>query len=197
MHRHNIEVRPIDVCYSDWDCTLEPLADGQLALRLGLRLIKGLSQTGALRVVAARRQKQFTSVPMLTCQARLNKHDLDALVAANALSELAGHRHQAHWQALAADTLPLFQDLEEDEPAPILPLPTEGAEIVADYASIGLTLGRHPLALLRNRLTALHAIPAAQLKACRPGDFVHIIALVHYPSASRQRQRHGIFDAGR
>jgi len=93
----------------------------------------------------------------------LNKKDLRALAAAGALGSLAGHRRLAHWAAAGAARRPPL-DVPSPEQSPRLSAPSEGAEIVADYASLGLTLGRHPLALLRRALQKRHLLDAAQLR---------------------------------
>jgi error-prone DNA polymerase len=161
---HGVDVLPVDVCRSRWDCTLEPGCGHQPALRLGLRMVKGLSRAGAERLMAAREEKAFTSPEDLGSRARLTRRDLDGMAGAGALKALAGHRHEACWGVRGVDTnRPLFQGIPVEEPLPDLPAPTEGEDILADYASIGLTLGRHPLALLRKRLSRLRVRTAAEL----------------------------------
>jgi error-prone DNA polymerase len=158
---HGVEVRAVDVCVSGWDCSLEPASAGRVegppALRLGLRLVRGLTQAGAARVVAARGARcaageppqPFADLQDLAAAAALDRGDLEALAAAGACASLAGNRHHAFWQVAGTEVaLPLAPPAPE--PAlPLLPVPTEGEGLVADYRSLGLTLGRHPLALLR------------------------------------------------
>jgi len=155
--RHGVEVRAVDVQHSDCECTLE-FDDGHApALRLGLRLVKGLSEEGALRLETARRQAAFADVNELVQRTGLSRRDLDALTAAGALAALAGHRHLARWHVLGArHERDLVRKMPIDEARPLLRKPTEGEDLVADYAQLGLTLGRHPLALLRERLARLH-----------------------------------------
>jgi error-prone DNA polymerase len=158
---HGVEVRAVDVLASDWDCTLERRDDGEPALRLGLRQVKGLSEAGAQRIVTARCNGIFASVQELVQRAALNQCDRDALAAAGALTRLAGNRHRAAWEVAGVDaTATLLAHAAAREGIPMLPPPTEGETIVADYHSLGLSLGRHPLALLRERLRA-HAITSA------------------------------------
>jgi error-prone DNA polymerase len=156
---HGVEVRPVDACVSVWDCTLERMEDGQPALRLGLRLVKSLSRSGADRLVEARQRQPFASVQDLAARAALDRGDLEALAAAGAFASLSGNRHLAFWEVAGTERpLPLETALTDSpreaahEPTPLLRTPTEGERIVADYASLGLTLGRHPLALLRESL---------------------------------------------
>jgi len=161
--------------------------EGTMTLRLGLRLVKGLSFDGAARLVAARNERRFDSVPDLAQRAQLERRDVDALAAAGALASLAGHRRQARWQALGSEpSLPLFEQLSFAEEAPPLRAPSEAEDLVADYASTGLTLGRHPLALLRDRLRRGGNVSTAQLTTLADGRYLRLTGLVttrQHPSA--------------
>ncbi len=182
--RHGVEVRAADVTASDWDCTLEPGARGQPALRLGLRMIKGLREDAAARIVAARAAGGCSDVTALGRVAALDRGQLRALSRAGALARLAGNRHQANWAALGIEApLPLLAATQVREATPLLTAPAEGEDIVADYASLGLTLGRHPLALLRDRLARRHCVPAARLADLQAGAAVRVAGLV----VTRQR----------
>jgi error-prone DNA polymerase len=162
---HGVEVRAVDAVVSGWDCALERRADGRPALRLGLRLVKHLSSDGAARLLAARAGRAFDNVADLAGRAELDRRDLEALAAADALSSLAGHRHRAVWQVTGVErALPLLSaDTVPGEGIPMLRAPREGQDIVADYGSTGLSLRRHPLALLRDRLERRGVLPAQQL----------------------------------
>jgi error-prone DNA polymerase len=163
--RHGVEVLPPDVNASDWDCTLEGRA-----LRLGLRMVKGLSEEEGKRVCAG---KPYRSALDL----RLNKKDLRCLAAAGALRSIAGHRRLAHWAAAGAGRrAPL--DAPAGEPLPRLAAPREGEDIAADYASLGLTLGRHPLALLRGKLHSLNLIDSRKLNNLSHGSAARMAGLV-------------------
>jgi error-prone DNA polymerase len=177
--RHGVEVRPTDVRSSNWDCTLERREDGTAALRLGLRLLKGLSQPAALRLVAARDEGAFAGVQDLAERARLDRRELGCLAAAGALEGLAGHRHRAAWNVAGVEApLPLLPRPRIAEGIPLLRAPREGEDIVADYAHTGLTLRRHPLALLRARLEARGVTTAASLREMRHGATVRSAGLV-------------------
>jgi len=116
-------------------------------------MVSGLSERGARRLEAARRERALSSVADLAHRARLDRRDLEALADAGALASLAGHRHAAVWDVAGVEKLPaLLNGSSFDEAAPDLPAPTEGEDVVADYRTIGLTLGRHPVALLRREL---------------------------------------------
>ena len=172
--RHGVDVRNVDVTVSEWDCALE-----QDALRLGLRLIGGLSEASAQRIVAARNTTPFAHVADLAHRAQLNKHDLGVLAAAGALASLAGHRHAAAWDVAGVERLPpLLAGATFDETAARLPAPTEGQDIVADYRALGLTLGRHPLALLRGQLRARRLITSAEVRDTPHGRIVRTAGIV-------------------
>ncbi|MFQ5509612.1 MAG: error-prone DNA polymerase [Leptospirillia bacterium] len=159
--RHGVTVRPVDVTASAWDCTLEPDKEGQ-ALRLGLRQIKGLHQPAAARLLTARSERPFTDTDDLVDRAGLSKRDMTTLADAGALEGLAGHRRKARWQVFGAEPpLPLCPS--GAEPEPIISPPSEADEIVADYAHMGLTLRRHPLALLRPKLARMGLRTTADL----------------------------------
>jgi error-prone DNA polymerase len=162
---HGVEVRAVDVSISDWDCTLERRADGRPALRLGLRLVKHLSGEGAARLLAARAARAFDGIADLAGRGELDRRDLEALAAADALSCLAGHRHRAVWQVTGVErALPLLPAATaQAEGIPMLRAPREGQDIIADYGSTGLTLRRHPLCLLRDKLQRRGVMPTQEL----------------------------------
>ncbi|WP_413893577.1 error-prone DNA polymerase [Candidatus Skiveiella danica] len=231
--RHHIEVRPIDVTTSDWDCTLEedaaspkwgemgsdpdsaPLAGNHIRpssesgsdpispppeasrilptksgsdphfpnpgqepaskaphppVRLGLRLVATLSEPAARRILAARQHHPFTTTEDLALRAALDAGDLKALAAADALTALSGHRRQQVWDASALHRAP---ELLREAPTHELPLALieagEGEAITHDYAATGLTLRRHPLALLRPELARWKLLTAAQLRVLPDG----------------------------
>jgi error-prone DNA polymerase len=186
--RHDVEVRTVDVCASRWDCTLERGSDNESAVRLGLRLVKGLTQAGVERLVEARDQAPFADVEDLAFRARLAARDMQALADADALRGLAGHRRRAHWAAAGVEApSPLLQRVEIPEALPLLRTPTEGEDIVTDYASLGLTLRRHPLALLRAKLAQQCVRSAAEVRAIPHGEMVRTAGLVicrQHPSSS-------------
>jgi error-prone DNA polymerase len=168
--RHGVEVRPPDVQVSDWDCTLEGGPVPGSAVRLGLRMVSGLSEAEGRRIAAGR---PHAGVPEL----KLNRRDLRALAAAGALESLAGHRRLARWAAAgAARRAPLA--VPAPERMPVLARPREGEEIVADYASLGLTLGRHPLALIRRKLQDLRMVDARSLHRLSHGTPARVAGLV-------------------
>jgi error-prone DNA polymerase len=178
--RHGVEVRPPDVTVSALDCTLERSTnEGKRAVRLGLSILKGLTEAGAKRIVAAREGAPFANVSDLARRAALNRGDLTKLAAAGALATLAGHRRTAHWiVAGAMHESHLLRDAPIQETLPLLVPPSEGENLVADYHSLGLTLGRHPLALLRRRLQRMRLASAEELKAMPNGKAARTAGIV-------------------
>ena len=187
---HGVVVHPIDVNASSYDCTLEfaqPYVKPDTAchhntaaqLRLGFRMAKGLSESGAEAIVEARHAGQYSSVQDLVFRSGINRSDLEALAAADALRNLSGDRHRAYWQASGIETagqqsamaasgvsLNFFTDpdFENDFGADVLlPVATEGQNIVGDYTATGLTLRRHPIALFRSHLENYQVLKASDL----------------------------------
>jgi len=163
--RHGIEVRPVDITCSGWESSLEErTGEAQPAVRLGMSLLRGMRAEAALRIEETRAIRPFASVTELARRADLNRHDLQVLAGGNALRSLAGNRRQALWDAAGAvPDKDLLRPTEVEEEVPQLVPPTEGEEILGDYRSQGLTLGRHPLALLRPALLAKRFLPAEVL----------------------------------
>jgi len=176
---HGVEVRGIDVGASNVECTLEPGEDGRPALRLGLDTARSLPQAAAQRIVAVRDAAAFSSVADLGDRAGLSRHDLEALAAAGALAGLEGHRHLAYWGVAGyLPPLPAAPDATTEGARPLLRAPTEAEDIVADYRALGFTLGRHPVALLRERLEEARILTAADLQETANGEFVRVAGLV-------------------
>jgi error-prone DNA polymerase len=178
--RHGVEVRPVAVNRSGWDSSLETADDGTLALRLGLRLVKGLSHRGAEALVAEReRNGLYTDVVALAERAALGRRDLRALAESDALLEPAGDRHQAAWEVLGLEPGKLLgQRPRVDEAAPSLPIPGVSEGVVADYASLGLSLRCHPLSMLRRTLQRRGLVTAAKLRELTHGQRVATAGLV-------------------
>ncbi|MBB3951940.1 error-prone DNA polymerase [Aureimonas jatrophae] len=185
---HGIVVRPVCVNRSDWDCTLEPMGDDH-AVRLGLRMVKGLARAQADRLVAARGSGAFGSIEDLWRRAGTPADALRELADADAFRDGLGlSRREAIWvtRALADEPLPLFaaaakaaaRDVPEIWEAPplLLPMP-EGGEVVADYGHVGLSLRAHPLAFLRADLKRRRMVTCAEAMAARDGAWVEVAGL--------------------
>ncbi|GLO30858.1 error-prone DNA polymerase [Pseudomonas putida] len=178
--RQGIEVRPVDVCHSDWDCTLEPEPGEVLAIRMGLRLVRGLAEADARRLEQARAQRPWRDVEDLCLRAGLDSRARAHLADAGALRALASDRHQARWQVAAVQPqLPLFADIEAlPERTVELPVPSVAEDLMADYQTLGTTLGPHPLTLLRSRLRALGCRSSRELQDVGHGDNIAVAGLV-------------------
>ena len=197
---HGVEVRPVDVCASAVEATLEGAGDGGAlrAVRLGLNQVAGLAAEAAARIVAARADAPFESAEDLARRAALDAHALRALAEADALRALlsahagppaltrsgrseTAHRHQAAWTVAGIDTRPtalLHATRVHEDAATGLAAPSEAEDMVADYRALGLTLARHPLALLRERLAEFRVQPAAVLHGFPDGRLARASGLV-------------------
>jgi error-prone DNA polymerase len=177
--RHGVEVRPVDVCASGWEASLERAATGALAVRLGLNNINGMEREAAWRIEEARTVRQFDSPRDLAARADLTAAHMTALASANAMAAIAGNRRSAMWEAAASVPERGLLKAAAIAEAPLaLPAPAEGEEIVADYRHLGLTLGRHPLALLRERLTKMRFVPSEVLNTFDDGQLARGCGIV-------------------
>jgi len=174
-----VEVRPIDINHSDWDCTLEK--EGQ-ALRLGLRLVRGLHRAAAESLVQAR-TRPFASIADLVARTNLSQAVVERLTAADAFQSCGLDRRKALWQALdrapKREQGPRLFDLHSSESlAPMLPKLDEQEEVFADYHAAGLTLRQHPLSFHREQLNSLGVTPAAQLVTYPHDHMVKVAGIV-------------------
>ena len=188
---HGVEIRPICINASRWDCTLEPTDDeGLFAVRLGMRMVKGLANGHAATIVATRAERPFLSIDDLWRRAGAPSASLVQLAEADAFRPALGLvRREALWaiKALRDEALPLFvaAAAREDEPVPEMIEPiaalrpmTAGTEVVEDYGHVGLTLRRHPVAFLRDDLTARRIVTCTQAMDARDGRWLEAAGLV-------------------
>ncbi len=186
---HGVAVHPVDVNRSDWDCTLEPGGGNGVALRLGLRQVKGLAEAKAEKLVAAR-GTGYGEVHDLWRRTGLGPAVLERLAGADAFGSMGLSRRQGLWavQGLGPEPLPLFAAAPagEGEPAretgiepavQLAPMPL-GQEVIEDYRAIRLSLKKHPLALLRTVLSAERYMPSARLEETPAGSRVRVAGLV-------------------
>jgi error-prone DNA polymerase len=178
-----VEVRPIDVNFSDVNCTLEKNEKGEFAVRLGLRLINGLPEAQKERIVMARKDGPFTSLADFTKRTGAGRAVLARLAEADAFGSLKLSRRQSLWQAMSKEkqprNQPLFAELDDDEELPAnLPEISLQEEVYADYRATGLSLKAHPLSFYRDELTALGVLPAAELGLHNDGERVRVAGLV-------------------
>jgi error-prone DNA polymerase len=191
---HGVEVREVDVNYSDWDCTLEAVVGGRgsvvssrlsvandVALRLGFRMLHGFSERHAERIVAAREGGMFQSMDDLSRRTRLTRSVLSRLSQAGAFGSLAMDHRESLWKSLAQDStpLPLLDSLEEEREAPVgLPAMSSAEKVLEDYRGVGLSLRAHPMSFFRERLAERGVIPAAELKTTPNGRPVQVAGIV-------------------
>lgn len=176
--RHGVEVRPVDVMYSNADCTLEDI-EHRPAVRLGLRMISGLRTVSAARIEAERAKGPFDSAEHFAQRTKLELHEIKLLAAADALASLSGHRRQQMWDACALQSLPrLLQETSFDEELLEFDAAKEGEEVLWDYVSMGLTLRSHPMALLRSKLDKWKLMTSAQLRRIPNGRVVRTAGIV-------------------
>jgi error-prone DNA polymerase len=178
--RHGVRFRPIDVQTSHWECTLEAAPDGTPEVRLGLCLVHGFSKARAQALEAARLSAgPFLDVDDVAHRTGCHRGELWQLAAAGALGTLSGHRRAALWSALGVEHLPALLAGRSARESPVaLTVPTEGEDILWDYRATGVTLGRHPLALLREKLNRLGVRCNHTLRALPDGHPVCIAGLV-------------------
>ena len=188
---HGVEVRPVCVNQSAWDCTLEPCGNERFAVRLGLRLVKGLGEAQAERLVAGRARRPYRSVDDLWRRAGTPAAALVELARADAFRPSLGlARREALWaiRALRDEPLPLFAAAarergeaampEQIEPAARLARMAAGGEVVEDYCRVGLTLRDHPVSFLRADLARRGIVPCAQAVAGGNGGWALTAGLV-------------------
>ena len=184
--RHDIEVLPVDVQHSDWDYLLERIdqpspgiARQQGAVRVGLRQIKGLKEEVGLRIESCR---PYLDIDDLARRAELNDQALTFLARAGALATLCGHRHQAHWDAAGVEVPTELATMAEAFEAYCtevqLAAPTVGGDTVSDYRYLGLTLGAHPMSLIRQDDAFRRCITASALETMKQGRFVQLAGVV-------------------
>lgn len=183
--RHNITVLDVDVLHSEWDCTLDlqrnsaGVMNAHPALRLGMRLVKGFNSDAAERIAQLRHQRGFTSLDELVRGARLNRQETDALVSADAVRAISGHRYQAHWESTAIEPeRPLLSHKTTEDKAVQFKPPSAVREVLDDYRSIGLSLKQHPMSLLRHSAPFNRCKTARELEHLNHGRFVRVAGVV-------------------
>ncbi|MEO2009289.1 MAG: error-prone DNA polymerase, partial [Pirellulaceae bacterium] len=188
---HGVEVRPVDINFSDWDCTLEDgpgehareVLNSQPRLRLGLRMLSGFSEKIAEELVAERRGNgAFESVAQLQRRTGVSQTVITRLAEADALKTLGRNRRQTIWESLAQEqsrpNQPLFSTLDDDEPHVDLPEMDERNEVFADYQTMGHSLRGHPLSFHRDVLNQLGAVCAKDLQEKKHGQTIRVAGLV-------------------
>ena len=170
--QHGIEIRPVDVNYSRWDCTLE---DG--AVRLGLRMVSGL---GAATAKLVEQAQPFRSLDDFAKRTMFSRAQLAKLAKVAAFGSLQLDRRQSLWQSLGRckESRPLLDSLDDDEPPTPLPAMSPQEQVFADYQTAGLSLRAHPISFYRAALDALAVVSAGSLGKLPDGRFVRVAGLV-------------------
>lgn len=162
--RQKVHVCPVDVNASEWDCTLERQPDSSLALRLGLRQLRGMSQAAAELITVARRSRSFDSQADFAARTQLGRRELSLLAKADAFHSLTVPRRTALWNAMVPrEAAPLFAAVDDTEAHVALPQMTRSQEVTADYQTVGLSLRAHPMSFLRTELDELRVTRNADL----------------------------------
>jgi len=159
--RHGLRIVPVDVTRSQWLCAIEPDGRGGHAVRLGLRYVRGLRESAARAIVAAREERSFAAIHDLARRAGLARDELTTLAAIGALAPLGRTRRASLWEAALQDPGELFAP-PRGSVSPLVEM-TEGERLVADYAGTGVTLGRHPMAMRRAELRRRGVLSAREL----------------------------------
>jgi len=188
---HGVEVRPVCVNRSRWDCTLEPLAGtDRHAVRLGMRMVRGLAAADAARIVASRADQPFDCIDDMWRRSGVPAASLVELAEADAfLPSLGLERRDALWaiKALRDEPLPLFAAAagrearsvaEQLEPDVELRQMTSGHNVIQDYSHVGLTLREHPLSFLRRDLSTRRIVTCAEAMSARDGQWLMAAGLV-------------------
>jgi len=187
--QHGVEVRPVSVNHSHWDCTLEPAGGQYMAVRLGLRQARGLANVHGAAIAAARGPSPYGSVEEVWRRAGVPRAAIERLAEADAFRCLAEDRRQGLWKVkgLGEAPLPLFAAAdardarfspEGREPQVTLEAMTEGREVVEDYRSTQLSLRAHPVSFLREDLGAMGVVRCADLASLPGGRHVEVAGVV-------------------
>src|SRR5437867_4312038 len=174
--RHGLRIVPVDVTRSQWLCAIEPDGRGGHAVRLGLRYVRGLRESAARAIVAAREERSFAAIHDLARRAGLARDELTTLAAIGALAPLGRTRRASLWEAALQDPGELFAP-PRGSGNPLAEM-TEGERLVADYAGTGVTLGRHPMAMRRAELRRRGVLSARELASAENETRVRVAGSV-------------------
>ena len=186
---HGVEVRPVSINHSHWDCTLEQARGRYKAVRLGFRKVRGLANLHGAAIVGARGPAPFESVEEVWRRAGVPRTAIERLAEADAFACIAQDRRQGLWKVkgLGEAPLPLFAaaDAREGKFSPegqeasvaLQPM-TEGREVVEDYRSLQLSLRNHPLSFLRAELDAMRIVRCADLTSIRDGRNIEVAGVI-------------------
>jgi error-prone DNA polymerase len=186
---HGVEVRPVCVNASRWDCTLEPTGGRYLAVRMGLRMVAGLANKHGAEIVSARGEAPYAAVEEVWRRAGVPRAAIERLAEADAFHAIGADRRQGLWKVkgLGEAPMPLFEAADRRgqgfspegiEPTVALHSMSDGREVVEDYRTTQLSLRAHPLSFLRADLARRGVRPCADLQAIRDGRFVEVAGVI-------------------
>jgi error-prone DNA polymerase len=187
--KHGVEVRPVSINHSHWDCTLEATRGRSMAVRLGFRQVRGLANVHGAAIAGARGPAPYESVEEVWRRARVPRAAIERLAEADAFHCIAEDRRQGLWKVkgLGEAPLPLFAAADEREaqfspeglePSVSLRAMTDGREVVEDYRSLSLSLRGHPVSFLRAELDAMRIVRCADLASIRDGRNVEVAGVI-------------------
>ncbi|MEW6629142.1 MAG: error-prone DNA polymerase [Pseudomonadota bacterium] len=187
--QHGVQVLPVSVNHSHWDCTLEPVRSRYMAVRLGFRQVRGLANLHGAAIASVRGDAPFASVEEVWRRAGVPRAAIERLAEADAFNSIAQDRRQGLWKVkgLGEAPLPLFAaaDAREDafspeglEPMVTLKPMTEGREVMEDYRALQLSLRAHPVNFLRDQLTAMRMVRCADLRSIRDGRNIEVAGII-------------------
>ncbi|MEC9248504.1 MAG: error-prone DNA polymerase, partial [Pseudomonadota bacterium] len=182
---HDVEVRPFDIKKSEWDSTLEMDESGKAAIRLGLRLIKGLEKKYVDQLLQVRKRKVFNNIHEFRKLSFNSTDKVVTLAYAGALNSLVGsNRFYAVWESILPNEGKIFDKYASlKEAIPMLRPPTESEDVIIDYATSHFSLGCHPVKFIREQASFKSYLTAGDLHTLKSGSVVNVIGLV----ISRQR----------
>lgn len=187
--KHGVEVRPVSINDSHWDCTLEPAKGRYMAVRLGMRQVRGLANIHGAAIVGARGPAPFDSVEEVWRRAGMPRAAIERLAEADAFHCIAEDRRQGLWKVkgLGEAPLPLFAAADEREakfspeglePSVALRPMSDGREVVEDYRSTQLSLRGHPVSFLREQLDTMKIVRCADLATIRDGRNIEVAGVI-------------------
>jgi len=197
--KHGVEVRPVSINHSHWDCTLEATRGRYMAVRLGFHQVRGLANVHGAPIAGARGPAPYESVEEVWRRARVPRAAIERLAEADAFHCIAENRRQGLWKVkgLGEAPLPLFAAADEREaqfapeglePSVSLRAMTDGREVVEDYRSLSLSLRGHPVSFLRAELDARRIVRCADLASIRDGRNVEVAGVIpvhHRPGSAK------------
>jgi error-prone DNA polymerase len=179
---HGVKVLAVDVLRSQWESKLERQADGSDAVRLGLHMVRGLSVSAAQAIERWQRCENLRELASFVSQTGLDQTDLQALAKANALNQLSGHRRHSLWQVSGWEPqhhlLKIIEHSAFETPPSAIEAPDECINLAADLRHLGVSMGKHPMALIRPLLQKYRIRSAIDLRRLADGALARASGIV-------------------